>query len=252
MKDAQAENKSDKLSPFQFVILVLSVYVLAALFYQVALRPSPAVCQLLDWIDTFVCMIFLGDFFYRLYRAPSKLEFLKWGWIDLISSIPALDIFRWGRFVRVFRILRMLRAFRGAKELINFLFRNRAKGTLASVALISIILTIFCSIAILNLEDSKDSNIKSPEDALWWAWVTVTTVGYGDKFPVTTEGRIVAAILMTAGVGVFGTFTGLVAGIFMQERQKNEETELACLIKEVRLLRQKIESLESDSSQQVH
>ena len=130
MKDSQAENKLDKLSPFQFVILVLSVYVLAALFYQVALSPPPAVSQLLDWIDTFVCVIFLGDFFYRLYRAPSKLEFLKWGWIDLISSIPALDIFRWGRFVRVFRILRMLRAFRGAKELINFLFRNRAKGTL--------------------------------------------------------------------------------------------------------------------------
>jgi voltage-gated potassium channel len=244
MKDSSSETKPDTLTAFQCFLLVLSIYVLGALFYQTAFKPPATTSQLLDRIDTIVCLIFMWDFFFRLYQAPSKLTFLKWGWVDFVSSIPMLDIFRWGRVIRVVRVFRLLRAFRGTKELMKFFFRNRAEGTLASVAIISMLLTIFCSIAVLNFEDGSDSNIKSPSDALWWAWSTVTTVGYGDKYPTTTEGRIIAAILMTAGVGLFGTFTGLVAGLFVKEGQKEEESELAELISEVRLLRKKIDSLE--------
>ena len=82
---------------------------------------------------------------------------------------------------------------------------------------------IFSSIAILQMEDTADGNIKTAEDALWWAYVTITTVGYGDKYPVTIEGKIIAAALMTAGVGLFGTFTGYVASWFLDDRQKNEK-----------------------------
>lgn len=74
----------------------------------------------------------------------------------------------------------------------------------------------FSAIAILGFEADADSaNIRSPEDALWWAVTTITTVGYGDRFPVTTEGRIIAAVLMTAGVGLFGTLSGVVAAWFL-------------------------------------
>jgi len=59
------------------------------------------------------------------------------------------------------------------------------------------------------------SNIKVTEDATWWAYVTITTLGYGDKFPVTTEGRMIAALLMTVGVGVVGTFTAYLASWFV-------------------------------------
>jgi len=65
-----------------------------------------------------------------------------------------------------------------------------------TVSIIAILMVIFSSIAILQMEDAPNSNIKTAEDAIWWAYVTVTTVGYGDKFPVTTEGRIIAAALM--------------------------------------------------------
>lgn len=233
-----------RLTLFQCIILVLSVYVLAALFIQKVFPLSPGTNQLIDRIDFIICLIFIYDFFLRLYRAQSKLSFLKWGWIDLVSSIPMFDFLRWGRFVRVVRILRILRAFRSTKVLLHYLFRNRAKGTFATVALISIVMVIFSSIAILHLENEPESNIKTPSDALWWAFVTITTVGYGDKFPITHEGRIVAAFLMTAGVGLFGTFTAYVASSFMEVEQKKEEGEIHKLIKEVRLLREKIELLE--------
>ncbi len=233
-----------KLTLFQCIILVLSVYVLAALFIQTVFPLSPQTNQLLDKIDFIVCLIFIYDFFFRLYRAQSKLSFLKWGWIDLISSIPMFDFLRWGRLVRLVRIFRILRAFRSTKILLHYLFKNRAKSTFATVAFISIVMVIFSSIAILNLENEPESNIKTASDALWWSFVTITTVGYGDKFPITYEGRIVAAFLMTAGVGLFGTFTAFVASLFMEVEQKKEEAEIHKLIEEVRLLREKIESLE--------
>lgn len=71
-------------------------------------------------------------------------------------------------------------------------------------------MVIFSAIAILQVERDPNSNIKTAEDALWWSYVT-TTVGYGDRYPVTTEGRLIASVLMTAGVGLFGTFTAYIA-----------------------------------------
>jgi voltage-gated potassium channel len=87
--------------------------------------------------------------------------------------------------------------------------------------MIAILMVIFSSIAILQVENVPNSNIKTAEDALWWSYVTVTTVGYGDKFPVTLEGRIIAGFLMTTGVGLFGTFTGFVASWFVGEKKNN-------------------------------
>ena len=232
-----------KLSLFQCVILILSIYVLGALFVQTVFPLPPEVNLLIERIDFGICLIFIADFLVRLYKAPSKMSFLKWGWIDLVSSIPMFDFLRWGRLVRIVRILRILRAFRSTRALVNYLFQNRAKGTFAAVATISVVLVIFSSIAILNLENTPESNIKTPSDALWWAFTTITTVGYGDQFPVTVEGRVIAAVLMTAGVGLFGTFTAYVASLFMEAEQKKEEGEIQTLLQEVRLLKKQVEAL---------
>jgi voltage-gated potassium channel len=148
---------------------------------------------------------------------------MKWGWIDLISSIPMVDFVRAGRILRLIRLLRIVRAFRSTNQLIRHIFRNRAQGTFTSVAMLAVLLIIFSSIAILQVETDPNSNIKSAEDAIWWAYVTITTVGYGDKFPVTSEGRIIAAILMTGGVGLFGTFTAYVASWFVVEKESKNE-----------------------------
>jgi voltage-gated potassium channel len=86
-------------------------------------------------------------------------------------------------------------------------------------------MVIFSSIAILQVEHAPNSNIKTAEDALWWSYVTITTVGYGDKYPVTTEGRIIAVFLMTIGVGLFGTFTAFLASWFIEETKKEHRKE---------------------------
>lgn len=86
---------------------------------------------------------------------------------------------------------------------------------------------VSCSIAILQFEiNAEGSTIRSPEDAMWWAISTMTTVGYGDAVPITPEGRIVAVFLMAAGVGAFGVFSGLVASWFLSPAAEETDTEL--------------------------
>jgi voltage-gated potassium channel len=201
------------------LVLILSVYVLLALLVSTVLTLPAETTRLLDMVDDGICIFFLGEFCYRFYQADNKVRFMRWGWIDLISSIPSFSYLRAGRALRLVRLLRILRAFRSTRILIAYIFHSRVQGTFTAVFVIAVLMVIFSSIAILQVETSPDSNIRTAEDALWWAYTTITTVGYGDKYPVTTEGRLVATGLMTVGVGLFGTFTGFLASWFVAEKK---------------------------------
>ena len=199
-----------EISLFNIIILILSFYIILSLFVTTFFVLSKEIVILLNYVDNFICIIFLVDFGIRFKNANNKLVFMKWGWIDLVASIPFLDIFRAGRLLRLIRLLRIFRALKSTKSIFEHINRNKKQSALTSVALLSFVVVIFSSIAILEFENEVNSNIKTAEDAIWWSYVTITTVGYGDKFPITTEGRIIGAILMTTGVGIFGTFTALV------------------------------------------
>jgi voltage-gated potassium channel len=213
-------NVKKEIKLFNILILILSFYVLISLLVSVIFELSEELNILLGYIDNFICIVFLVDFWIRFKKADNKLEFMKWGWIDLIASIPFLDFARAGRVIRLIRLVRVFRALKSTKLIYEHITHNKKQSVLTSVALISILMIIFSSIAILQFEKDINSNIKTAEDAIWWSYVTITTVGYGDKYPITTEGRIIGAILMTTGVGIFGTFTALVSSWFIQ---KNED-----------------------------
>ena len=211
-------SEQNQLGYFNLITLILSIYVLLMLGLSTVLAFPTEVLRLIEVIDLGICCVFFVEFLVNFYRAPHKWSFLKWGWIDLLASIPMVDALRGARMVRVIRLFRILRAFRSITHFGHYVFRNCVKGAFCFVGLIGILLVICSSIAILQVEIDPNSNIKTAEDALWWAYVTITTVGYGDKYPVTTEGRFIAVLLMTAGVGLFGTLSGLVASWFVQER----------------------------------
>jgi voltage-gated potassium channel len=234
---------AERLGLLQVLTLILSVYVLVALFIQATVRLSPDTIRILNWIDFFVCVVFLTDFFVRFHSAPSKAKFLKWGWIDFVSSIPMLDIFRVGRVVRIIRVFRILRAFRSTKYLVVYFLRYRKATSFTAVAATSFCIMVFAAIAVMNFEVLPESNIKDAGDAFWWAFVTMTTVGYGDKYPLTAEGRVVACILMLAGAGMFATLTAFIASMFVQPDEKTAEGEVRQLAREVRALSEKIDAL---------
>jgi len=216
------DNSENKLGVLDLIVLILSIYVLGALLVDTFFKLPTEVSRIIDFTDNIICGIFFLEFCVRFYQADSKLKFMKWGWIDLIASIPTVDYLRAGRALRLIRLIRVVRAFRSTRHLFKHIFRNRAQGTFTSVVIIAILFIFFSAIAILQVEDDPNSNIKTAEDAFWWAYVTLTTVGYGDKFPVTTEGRIIACILMTAGVGLVGTFAGFVASWFVADKNNSD------------------------------
>jgi voltage-gated potassium channel len=208
-----------QLSLLNLIVFVLSVYVLLALLIDTLWVLPKETSILLTYIDNTICIFFFIEFWVRFYLSDNKLNFMKWGWIDLISSIPAISYLRAGRVLRLIRLLRLIRAFRSTRMFVTHIFRNKAQGAFTSVSILACLLIIFSSIAILQVEKDPDSNIKTAEDAIWWSYVTITTVGYGDKYPVTTEGRLIAAVLMTAGVGLFGTFTAYISSWFVLKKE---------------------------------
>ncbi|MGE5602789.1 MAG: ion transporter, partial [Nitrososphaerales archaeon] len=157
-------------------------------------------------MNAFFMPIFLGDFFYRLFTAESKSAyfFRNFGWADLLSSLPLAQT----KILRVFRLWRVIRLARnfGLRNLAREFVENRAGNALLTVIFLVFCVLEFGSLAVLRAEmASPDANITNASSALWWTYVTITTVGYGDRFPVTNTGRLVGVFVMTAGVGLFGT-----------------------------------------------
>lgn len=244
-------NRKDRQSPgYLLYVLTISLLALALLGASVVMRPDADVATLLHWADAAICVLFFADFLVTLTRAPNRARYLAtWGWLDLVSSIPMLPLLRLGRVARVVRVIRVLRAMRSLRVLATFVIEHRAQSTMVAAALVSVLMLLFGSIAILQFEHGPESNIHGPQDALWWSIVTLTTVGYGDRYPVTPEGRVVAAMLMVAGVGLFGTLSGFVASWFLSPGEAAQESELAGLRREVRELRDLVAGrTRSDSS----
>lgn len=238
---------SEKVGLFQIVILILSIIALGSLGVDAAFKLPKEVSDILQTLDTLVCVVLLTDFVIRFYKAESKLAFLKWGWIDLVASIPNVPVLRVGRFVRILRIIRLLRAIRATHKITSLLFKNKLQTGGASVILTAFLLIVFCSIGILICEQQDpDANIKTAGDAIWWSVTTISTVGYGDKYPVTAEGRIVAMILMISGMGLFGIFSGLAATFFLGSRQQTIVREESKILARLEKLEEKIDGLKRD------
>lgn len=210
---------------YNVFMLVLSVLVLVVLAVDTFLPVGPEISMILWTVDTAICVLFFADFCYQFATAPSKLGYMKWGWLDLLSSIPMIDALRWGRISRVLRIIRLLRGLKSAKLIIAHALAHRTQAAFLSVTVICLVLILFGSIAILHFEGGSNGNITNAEDALWWAFVTITTVGYGDFYPVTSGGRVVAALLMIAGIGLFGTYSGFVASWLIDHKQDHGDTD---------------------------
>ena len=225
MENIKNAPRPQELTFFNILIIVLSIYVLVSLLVDTLFRLPHEVSRMLGIVDNLICIVFLADFGGRFYKAENKVVFMKWGWIDLVSSIPTFDFLRVGRGLRLVRLIRILRAFKSTKHLVEHVFKDRTKGALTSAAIIAVLMILFSSVSILQVEVDPLSNIRTAEDALWWSYVTITTVGYGDLYPVTSEGRIIAAALMTVGVGLFGTFTAFLASWFVGEKKKEMNNE---------------------------
>jgi voltage-gated potassium channel len=249
MARVMATRRADSAS-YQLFMLALCVYTLVALGAEAVLKPGVESRRVLAYTDTAICVVFLADFFVSVYRAEHRWRYLyTWGWLDLLSSIPTLGAARWGRAARVARILRMMRGVRAVKVLTGLVLEKRTQSSFLAAALLALLLLTVASVSILQVETAPSSNIKTADDAVWWALTTITTVGYGDRYPVTPEGRLVAGVVMCAGVGLFGMFSGFLAAWFVAPGARQERDEIESLRLEMRELRAALEHATSSREQ---
>lgn len=220
-----SKNRELKGIGYELFIGALSILSIVNLALQMV-TSDPSLDTVLQVMNAVMFPIFLGDFLYRFFTAQSRMGyFLRgFGWADLLSSLPFARL----KILRLFRIWRVIRLFMefGAKNLVKEFTTHRAENALLTVVFLVMCVLEFGALAVLSVErTSADANITNASDAIWWVYVTITTVGYGDRFPVTTWGRIVGVLVMTAGVGLFGTLSGFLANKFLAPAPAEPETE---------------------------
>jgi voltage-gated potassium channel len=223
MDDVKVPSRELKNAGYEIFVGILSILsivnIVLAFFAE-----DPNLETVLRIMNGLFSIIFLGDFSYRLFTAESKFQyfFRQFGWADLLASLP----FEAAKILRIFRLVRVVRLLRvyGVKNITNGLIKDRAGSALLTLLLMGILVLEFGSLEILHLEQyAPDANITSASDALWYVIVTISTVGYGDQFPVTNGGRLFGSLIIIIGVGIFGTFTGYLANVFLSPSKKAPE-----------------------------
>lgn len=210
-----------KSTTYEFFILAISVMSILNMALLFVLPFESQSWWLVAIIDAVLTIIFLVDFTYRLTTAPTKRWYLRHGGVfDLLGCIPGLRIFRLFRIMRAVRIVRRL----GGPRVFGELRAGLASGTLYLVVFLGLLTLEVTGLLELRFEENAPgANITTAGDALWWGYVTATTVGYGDQFPVTMGGRIVGVLMLTVGVALFATFSGFLANVFLSANEEADE-----------------------------
>lgn len=222
-------NNSNKLSNiYDFIMMVTIIISLVPL----AFKETNIVFQ---WIDYITVGIFVLDYLLRLITADYKLKKSTFSFfvypitpmaiIDLISILPSVTPLNNGlRLLKLFRLLRTLKVFRAFKflrysksfDIIASVFKKQKK-VLSAVATMAVAYILVSALVIYNVEpDSFETFF----DAIYWATISLTTVGYGDIYPVTTIGRIVTMISSVLGIAIIALPSGVITAGYLEEISK--------------------------------
>ena len=222
----ESKNNELKSTGYELFILLLSlvsVFNLIVIWVDYFRPISTQALGVIDIINSILTVFFLFDFSYRILTTSAKSDyfFRNWGWADLLACVPQLRIFR---LFRVFRAVRLMRIF-GVKNMVDEIVNNRAGVALYITVFSIIIIAEIAGIFVLLAESkSLDANITTPGDAVWWIFVTMTTVGYGDTYPVTGTGRILAVFVMLSGVALIGVLASFLSNFFLAPAKEEEKS----------------------------
>jgi voltage-gated potassium channel len=254
---AAAPSRPQFSNAYELFILVLTVLSLVIMVGLVARRANDATTTLLNWYDNIICLVFIGDFLARMHRAPSRQQYFfgERGWLDLLGSIPSFgwladggkwaSLFRLARLSRLARITRLLRT-QSKGELWRDVRENRGQYAVAITLTAAMLVLVFASVFVLQFEgDAANANITTGGEAVWWSIVTITTVGYGDYYPVTMLGRITGVFVMVTGIGIIGALASIFASLLVsptdEPPQRNgSSNELAALRQDIAALRREL------------
>jgi voltage-gated potassium channel len=213
-----------KLTTYDLAIGILAIFSLIILVLLIFVPLSSSTADVLSSTENLLCIVFLFDFFRSLFRAQKKWGYFVrgGGWLDLLGSLP-FSKFAVFRIARLFRVVRVMRTLRG-NDFRKMLTRRLAQNTLLFTLVVALLLIFLISGIVLYAENgAPNANIKTYPEAVWWAFVTITTVGYGDYYPVTTLGRTGAVILMFFGLGIIGVLSSFLSTTFISLESRRRE-----------------------------
>jgi voltage-gated potassium channel len=217
-----------------FDYFVQSVIVISLASFSIETLPdlSQATRGILRNVEIACVAIFTAEYFLRILVARKKLSFVFsfYGLIDLAAILPfylatGLDL----RAVRIFRLLRLIRAFKLVRYSEAFqLFRRAfviAREELILFGVVALMLLYLASVGIWYFEnESQPDAFSSVFRSMWWAITTLTTVSYGDVYPITDWGKIFTFFTLVLGLGIIAVPTGILASALAEARRLSVDT----------------------------
>jgi len=234
----------EKLELYEDIgMLVLALITIFLLFYEMtitvppfnleAIRPKLAA---IHWLDFWICMIFISEFVIRLWKGSDRKRFLKAHWIEIPGMIP-FTVMGGSAALRIFRLFRLARVFTMMRRFSHLYKKRFVKNEVQYTAVVLVMIVLLASYGIFFFERMTNPQFKSFGDAIWWSFVTVTTVGYGDKVPITPFGRLIGIILMLTGIGVIGVASGTMATYLLGSTRNEKGSEDVEEAKKILVLR---------------
>lgn len=196
--------------------MLILAFVYVVVFVVSYIRAVPLeIRQDARFVEDLIIVAFAAELILKVAVADRRFEYLRHRWLDMIIVVVP--------FLRPLRLLVVLPMVARALVGLNRLMSSYQ----GAYALLAALLTVFTGAGLLLVfeRDVPDSPIQSFGDALWWAMTTITTVGYGDTYPVTPQGRGLAVVVMVIGIALFGMMTAAVAAYFVETASEEEERE---------------------------
>ncbi|MEC7988022.1 MAG: potassium channel family protein [Myxococcota bacterium] len=234
----KANNRYPVLSGFQRALGILNDILLIPMFASIIMEATTEQSMFSASSNLIFCALFFTEWMLGLLMSDSRLGYIKKisNILDLISVIPVGSYFQGFRLFRLTRIIKVGRVVLRTKR-----YHGPGKDLLRVAAVVGAT-TFAGAYTILIVEgsavpaDGQQITLTSFGDALWWALVTISTVGYGDLYPVTTGGRLVAVALILVGVGVCGYIAGFMANLVSMDDESEE-------IQQMKRLEHKLDAL---------
>ncbi len=219
----------------EWPLVAVAFVFLGAFTWEVLGQPVGVAADVAEIIITATWFIFVVDYFVNLFLARPRWRWFYTHLLDLAVVVLPL--------ARPLRLLRLVTLLSALHRTIGRGFRDRVIVYAAGAA---VLLLYVASLAILDVErGAPGATINSFPDALWWAIVTMTTVGYGDVYPVTAIGRVIAALVMLGGVALLGTVTATMASWIVERVSSRDEQSQAATRREVAALSAQIAELKA-------
>ncbi|MGJ8713657.1 MAG: ion transporter [Maribacter stanieri] len=231
LKNIVEINDNRKSRIFAYFIQILIFVSILSFSFETVPDLEPSTRKILRIIEVFSVIIFTIEYVLRIYVSDKKSKFIFsfFGIIDFLAILPfylslGVDLrsLRALRFLRLFRILKLMRYNKAIERFSRAI--SLAKEEVLLFLIVTLILIYFSAVGIYYFEhEVQPKNFASIFDSLWWAIITLTTVGYGDVYPITVGGKVFTFFILMIGLGIVAIPTGIISSALTKSVDKTEE-----------------------------